>query len=118
MLNRREIGQWGEQFAVEWLVRLGYTIVVQNYYTRWGEIDIVARRFDWLSFIEVKLRTGQTGTAERAITPAKLVHWQRAATWFCVREAVAQDCALIFEQISLYVDRTASVVQCRKYIVP
>lgn len=118
MLNRREIGRWGEQLAADWLVRLGYSIVAQNYYTRWGEIDIVARGPSWLSFIEVKLRTGQAGSAERAITLAKRTHWQRAATWFCVREVVAQDCALIFEQISLYVDRTAGVVQCRKYIVP
>lgn len=117
MPHRREVGAWGEQLAVTWLEKQGYTIVARNYYTRWGEIDIVARGANWLSFIEVKLRTRGEGSAERAITVTKRAHWQRAAQWFCVKETVAADCAIIFEQISLYVDQAARMVRCRKYIV-
>lgn len=117
MLNRREVGAWGENLAAAWLEKQGYVIVVRNYYTRWGEIDIVARGAQWLSFVEVKLRTRGPGSAERAITINKRAHWQRAAQWFCVTEAVTVDCAIIFEQISLYVDQAARVVRCRKYIV-
>lgn len=112
------MGAWGEQLAATWLEKQGYTIVARNYYTRWGEIDIVARGAHWLSFIEVKLRTRGPGSAERAVTPAKRAHWQRAAQWFCVTESVAADCAIIFEQISLYVDQATRVVRCRKYIIP
>lgn len=118
MLNRREIGAWGEQLAAAWLQKQGYEIIAQNYYTRWGEIDIIARGPEWFSFIEVKLRTRGAGSAERAITPIKRAHWQKAAQAFCLREPMVQGCAIIFEQISLYVDRVARVVRCRKYIVP
>lgn len=111
------MGAWGEQLAATWLEKQGYTIVARNYYTRWGEIDIVAWGMNWLSFIEVKLRTRGEGSAERAITATKRAHWQRAAQWFCVEETVAADCAIIFEQISLYVDQASRVVRCRKYIV-
>lgn len=117
MVNRREVGAWGEQLAAGWLIKQGYTIVARNYYTRWGEIDIVARGANWLSFIEVKLRTRGAVSAERAITMTKQAHWQRAAQWFCVKESVAADCAIIFEQISLYVDQAQGMVRCRKYII-
>lgn len=117
MIHRREIGAWGEALAIVWLEKQRYIIIARNYYTRWGEIDIVARRGQWLSFIEVKLRTRVPGSAERAITPTKRAHWQRAAQWFCVKESIAADRAIVFEQISLYVDRTTKVVHCRKYLV-
>jgi len=117
MAHRREIGAWGEALAAGWLEKQGYSIIARNYYTRWGEIDIVARGAQWLSFIEVKLRTRGEGSAERAITATKRVHWQRAAQWFCVKENIAANRAILFEQISLYVDQAAHVVRCRKYIV-
>lgn len=117
MINRREIGAWGENMAAQWLRTQGYTIVAQNYHTRWGEIDIVARGTHWLSFIEVKLRTRDNGSAERSVNYRKQQHWQQAARVFCWRESVANDCAIIFEQVSLYVNRVTKVVRCCKYVV-
>lgn len=103
--------------AANWLRKQGYQIVAQNYYTRWGEIDIVARGANWLSFVEVKLRTSDNGLAERSVDYRKQRHWRQAAQVFCWREAVASDCAIIFEQVSLYVNRATQVVRCRKYLV-
>jgi len=50
------LGEQGEQLAVKFLKENGYNIVEQNYKTRLGEIDIIARDNDTLVFVEVKTR--------------------------------------------------------------
>jgi len=40
--------------ACEYLIRRGYKIIDKNYRTRGGEVDIVAKKDDIVSFIEVK----------------------------------------------------------------
>jgi putative endonuclease len=59
MKNKRQAWRWGlaaERICI-WLLRLkGYQILGQRYKTRVGEIDIIARRWGKISFIEVKAR--------------------------------------------------------------
>jgi len=54
-MNTKEIGNIGEQKAVEHLIKNGYKIVERNFRKRGFEIDIVALdTSDVLRFIEVK----------------------------------------------------------------
>jgi len=50
------LGEKGEGVAVQFLKKQGYKIITQNYKTRIGEIDIIAREGDTLVFVEVKTR--------------------------------------------------------------
>ena len=50
----RAKGNIAEAKAVEYLKECGYLIVEQNFYSRFGEIDIIAIKDDILHFIEVK----------------------------------------------------------------
>lgn len=50
-------GRLGENFAAEWLQRRGYRIVGMNYHTRYGEIDIIAEKGEFIAFVEVKTRS-------------------------------------------------------------
>ena len=47
-------GRLGEQSAVDYLIRSGYQVLVRNFRTRRGEIDIVAVDGTTLVFVEVK----------------------------------------------------------------
>ncbi len=49
-------GKLGEQYAAQQLLHKGYSIVAVNYFSRYGEIDIVAIKDDILAFVEVKTR--------------------------------------------------------------
>ena len=49
-------GLWGEHVAAAYLRRRFYRIVDMRYRTRFGEIDIIAKRGRYLVFVEVKLR--------------------------------------------------------------
>lgn len=49
-------GAWGEAQAAQYLRRKHYRIIAANYYSRFGEIDLIARTGKYLVFVEVKLR--------------------------------------------------------------
>ena len=55
-MERRELGHWGEEQAAKYLRRRGYKILDMNYSCRMGEVDIIARKRDYVVFVEVKLR--------------------------------------------------------------
>lgn len=52
--KKQEIGKIGEDLAVRFLVKHGYTIVSRNYLKKYGEIDIICRKNTKLHFVEVK----------------------------------------------------------------
>lgn len=57
--NRRRTGSKGEDAAVEFLKKNGYSIVARNFrFGRMGEIDIIAKEKEYICFIEVKSRSG------------------------------------------------------------
>lgn len=55
-MNKRFIGDSGEELAVNFLLSQGKTIIERNYSTRSGEIDVIFEDGKYLVFCEVKLR--------------------------------------------------------------
>ena len=55
-VNPRQRGTWGEKIAIEYLCKKGYTIVATGFRSRFGEIDIIAKSGEFLTFVEVKTR--------------------------------------------------------------
>lgn len=63
------VGQQGESLACQYLSRQGYKVIVRNYRTKLGEIDIIAEEQGTLVFVEVKTRRGhQCGHPFEAVT--------------------------------------------------
>ena len=73
-MNKREIGSAYEQKAVEYLEKHGYIIVGQNYFCRYGEIDIIAKKDDVLVFVEVKTRKDCAGNFDAYGLPCEAVN--------------------------------------------
>jgi putative endonuclease len=69
-MNSREIGNIAEEKAVLFLEKKEYKIVEKNFYSRFGEIDIIAFKNDVYHFIEVK--SGDSFEPIYNITPSKL----------------------------------------------
>ena len=49
-------GAWGEALAADYLKKKHYTLLASSYRSRFGEIDLIARKGRYLVFVEVKLR--------------------------------------------------------------
>lgn len=79
-------GKWGEELAATYLREKGYQIVFQNFYSKYGELDIVAKKRNLLVFIEVKTRTQNCfGTPAEAVDARKRKHMTYAANFFMHR---------------------------------
>ncbi|OGS70381.1 MAG: hypothetical protein A3F91_07895 [Flavobacteria bacterium RIFCSPLOWO2_12_FULL_35_11] len=57
MATHNELGELGEELAVEELKKNGYEIVERNWRYKKAEIDIIARKNDVLAIVEVKTRS-------------------------------------------------------------
>lgn len=79
----KEIGDYGEGLAVEFLKKKKYKILGRNIRTRFGEIDILAEQQQTLVICEVKTRSGDQafGRPEEAVDYwkqqklIKMAHW-------------------------------------------
>ncbi|RJQ57733.1 MAG: YraN family protein [Desulfobacteraceae bacterium] len=70
--SSRQYGEKGESEAVRFLTKNGYRILQQNYRTKLGEIDIIAKDGGVIVFVEVKARRSKRyGHPKWAITPKK-----------------------------------------------
>lgn len=54
MAEHNEIGKIGEKIAQTFLVKHGFSLVTTNFSTKYGEIDIIAKKDNSVRFIEVK----------------------------------------------------------------
>ena len=59
MENKRSIGNEKENLAALYFSQTGYDIVEKNFYSRFGEIDLVVKKEDTLVFAEVKYRKNE-----------------------------------------------------------
>lgn len=57
MAKHNELGEFGEELAVEELEKKGYEIVERNWRYKKAEIDIIARKNNVLAIVEVKTRS-------------------------------------------------------------
>ena len=56
-MDKKSLGNIGEDFAAEYYKKLGFTVTSRNYSCRGGEIDIIAENSEYIIFVEVKSRS-------------------------------------------------------------
>lgn len=81
-MTNAEIGRAGENLASKWLKRHGRKVLYRNFAgPKGGEVDIVCRHRDTLTFVEVKTRTSEKyGRPADAVNVEKQRLIQRGAT--------------------------------------
>ncbi|MBE6935198.1 MAG: YraN family protein [Ruminococcaceae bacterium] len=79
-----ETGRYGEAEASRYLEEHGYRILMRNYRSRYGEIDLVAEQDDTAVFVEVKTRRDAAfADAAQAVGPSKQDKLRKTALfWF------------------------------------
>lgn len=81
--NNKNTGNIGEEIAANYLRGLGYSIMTRNSTSRWGEIDIIAKKRGTIHFIEVKTRKSRRhGKPVEAVTSQKLKKLLRAIEFY------------------------------------
>jgi len=80
-MDSKKLGILGEKIAQRYLEKKGYQILDKNYSSKFvsgpqrGEIDIVAKKGETISFVEVK--TLENSRESLAISPEEKFNWQK-----------------------------------------
>lgn len=81
--DNKKVGVMGEKIAKEYLEQEGYTILETNFYCRFGEIDIIAKLNNEISFIEVKTRKQIVyGFPAESVNKSKRNHIYKSAGFY------------------------------------
>ena len=103
MLNKRKFGIIGEKIAQGYLINEGYNIIATNFYTRRGEIDIIAQKDKYIVFIEVKTRSNLNyGTPATAVNYIKKKHIKCAAKIFLTLNNI-KNCCIRFDVVEVFI---------------
>ncbi len=80
MSSNTSFGAFGETLAAEFLIKNGFEILVRNFRCGKNEIDLIAKKDNVISFVEVKTRKGlEFGHAAEAVTRTKQLELAKAA---------------------------------------
>lgn len=89
-MNRRELGQAGEDAAWDHLRRAGYSLLARNLRTRAGEVDLIVTRGDTIVFVEVRGRSSSRfGTPLESVDRRKQARVARLAMEYVARNRIA-----------------------------
>ncbi len=71
-MNKQQTGKLAENLSCQFLKTKGYNIIERNFRSRYGEIDVVARKNNILIFIEIRSKSGSAfGSPEESFTAGK-----------------------------------------------
>lgn len=111
----KNIGLIGENFANKYLAEKGFIILLKNFKTRFAEVDIIAKKNNKISFVEVKTRIGKNkGLPYESINRVKLRHVKAAAEYYLLINKI-KDCKLSIDVVSIVLNADKSLNQLNFY---
>lgn len=117
MVNKREIGKYGEEVASRYLKQKKYEIIKRNFQCKQGEIDIIAKINDELVFVEVKTRSNFLfGNAIDAVNVKKQEHIYNTARYYLYINNL-EHIKVRFDVIEVYFDKNRAVVKHFKQVI-
>jgi len=115
MNQKIKIGKFGQQLAGQFLQNRNYQILAENYYSRVGEIDIIAQKDEQIVFIEVKTRTTENfGTPEEAVDDKKRNKMYDTALKYLSENKVDHD-NFRLDMIAIIIDQDNMKAQIRHH---
>ncbi len=110
MAEHYELGNKGEQLAVNYLINKGYKIVERNWRFQKAEIDIIATKDKILICVEVKTRsTNDFGSPQDFVTPKKIKLMVSAMNEYILNKDL--DIELRFDIIAITKDKSSFDIQ-------
>ena len=98
----KQKGSWAEDVACQWLISQGLTLKQKNFYSRYGEIDLIMSDTSGLVFFEVKYRKNNYfGSAEAAITEQKCRRLVAAAETYLMVNRYGNNQPLRFDAVTV-----------------
>ncbi|MFA5754650.1 MAG: YraN family protein [Patescibacteria group bacterium] len=85
MDKRKNLGQYGENLAKEYLKRHDYQLIAANCRVGHKELDLIASRLGKIIFFEVKTRRSEIATPEDCLTKRQTNRLRSARQAYCYK---------------------------------
>lgn len=106
----RKTGFAYEQKAAEYLAEKGYRILKQNFYTKFGEIDMIAKDGQYLVFVEVKYRSSERGGHPlESVDVKKQNRIRKAAQFYLLRYGLPENTPCRFDVVGILGDEIVHI---------
>ena len=110
-MTAKEIGNFGETVAAEYLEKKNISIIKRNFHCRAGEIDIIAKDGDCLVFCEVKTRVSiDYGAPSEFVDFRKQEKLLKTALYYTMRD----DIEMRFDVIEVFYTKKGDVAVVTK----
>ncbi len=101
-MNKREVGKEKEKTAADYLEKNGVKVTENNYYGKYGEIDIVAEDGKTIVFVEVKYRKSEfNGRAEESVSKTKMRRLYITAMEYITKKRIGDSVSVRFDLIAI-----------------
>jgi len=90
-MHNKQIGNQAENLALSYLYTQGLMLVTRNFFSRFGEIDLIMKDGNALVFVEVRLRKNIDDAIE-SITYAKQKRLIKAAQYYLLKTKSEVEC--------------------------
>ena len=104
--------------AVQYIQQKGAKVIENNWHTRFGEIDIIATKYNKLHFIEVKLKVGEHfGSPEEMITKRKIHQIKKTAEMYLLKnkEVANKFSRYQIDAVAIVLDEKGNVSRINHY---
>jgi putative endonuclease len=110
MAEHNDLGKLGEELAVEFLEKDGYTILATNWIFQKAEVDIIAQKENTLAVIEVKTRSSlEFGLPQDFVKPKKIQLLTKAIDAYVNQENL--DLNVRFDIIAIHKESKSFVIE-------
>ena len=101
-INKRKIGGEKEKLAGDFFKGMGCEILEQNFYTRFGEIDLILKEGETLVFAEVKYRKNEKrGNPLEAVDVKKQRKISKAALYYLAKNRISPENPCRFDVVAV-----------------
>lgn len=102
METRKKLGNDSEALACNFLEKKGYQLVQRNFYSKWGEIDLIMRKGQDLIFVEVRSKSNEHyGRPAETVNPAKQEKIRKTAQLYLYRNRELEQCYCRFDVVAV-----------------
>ncbi len=122
--HKQKIGKIGEDIACKFLTRRGFTLLERNYWKKWGELDIIARKHKITHLVEVKTVTRENtedsfNKSDSILRPEDNLHeWKlkrlsRVAQTYLLEKGIYEKKEWQFDVIIIFLDQKSKKARVR-----
>lgn len=116
LLNSKQFGYLGEKIAKFYLQINGFQILKCNFMCRFGEIDLIAQKENYIHFIEVKTRKSKRIEASESINLIKEKHIKKTAEYYTYINRI-ENKGIQFDAIEIYIEQKQLTINYLEEII-